>query len=463
MGKNRGIQTYSGKNIVVLGMAKSGAAVARLLHEFGAQVTVNDVKDRKDCHGAEDLEKMGVNVICGHHPDDLIHPGVDLVVKNPGIPYTITPVQQALQIGIPIVTEIEVAYQISDAPIIAITGSNGKTTTTTLTGEILKAGGLKPVVAGNIGTVLSEKALEARPDQVLVSELSSFQLKGTDAFKPAIACLLNIYEAHLDYHGSMEDYIDSKMNIFRRQAKSDVAILNRDQKMLRELASQVPSRLFWFSRQEEVERGAFVKEKKIIYRDEQGTDHHVMDVHDIRMPGDHSLENVLAAVAIAGVAGVRPEVMKQVIASFKGVEHRIEFVDRINEVDYYNDSKATNPRATMTGLKAFDRPVVWIAGGLDRGIAFMDMTGVVSEKVRALITYGESAPKLDRMGKQAGIDERHLVDNVEEAVLLASRIARPGEVVLLSPACASWDMYTSFEERGRIFKQAVHNLRTSLS
>ncbi len=455
---DKGIAAYGGKNIVVLGMAKSGAAVSRLLRRFGADVTINDRKPRSECPEAADLEELGITVICGDHPDGLINEDVDLVVKNPGIPYHVTPVEQAIKLGIPVITEVEVAYQISDAPIIGITGSNGKTTTTTLVWEILKEAGMKPVVAGNIGTVLSEQTVKAREDQVIVAELSSFQLKGTFQFAPKIACILNIYEAHLDYHGSMEDYIDSKSNIFRHQFSGDVTVFNHDSALLRQLKEQVHGQLSWFSRTTEVERGAFVRDGQIVYRDQEGKIIDILPLNQIRLPGEHNAENVLAAVTISCEQGVSPDVIRRVIKRFEGVEHRLEYVEEIGGVKYYNDSKATNPNAAMTAINAFDRPVIWIAGGLDRGIDFSSMKETVAEKVKAVIAYGESASRIMSMSAGAGVKARHQVKDVAEAVHFATTIAGNGDIVLLSPACASWDMYSSFEERGRIFKQAVHNL-----
>lgn len=464
MGFEQGKQKYAGQNIVILGMAKSGAAVARLLAGFGARVTVNDSKQREECgeEVAAGLEQLRITVICGSHPDDVINSEVDLVVKNPGIPYHIPPVQKAIQLGIPMITEVEVAWQISDAPFIGITGSNGKTTTTTLVGEILAAADRHPVVAGNIGTVLCKKAVQAKNHEILVAELSSFQLKGTRDFSPKIACILNIYEAHQDYHGGMEDYIRSKMNLFLQQKPGDITILNRDCPVLSGLASQVPAQLMWFSRTQEVEWGTFVRESKLFYRDQKGKEHFIIDIPRIGIPGGHNLENVLAAAAIACAAGVPASVIGRVVAAFRGVEHRLEFVAEMNGVNYYNDSKATNPRATIQGLLAFEQPVILIAGGLDRGIDFHELVPLLAEKVKILVTYGQTAHILQKAGQQAGIDQSITVHNVKEAVIHASRMATEGDIVLLSPACASWDMHRSFEERGSIFKEAVHNLKTSL-
>ncbi|WP_035099467.1 UDP-N-acetylmuramoyl-L-alanine--D-glutamate ligase [Aneurinibacillus terranovensis] len=463
---------YSGKKIVILGLAKSGAAVAKLVQRCGAEVIVNDKKSREESPEAAELEKLGITVICGEHPEDLINQTIDLVIKNPGIPYSILPVEKAISLGIPVVTEIEIAYELSDAPIIGITGSNGKTTTTTLVGEILHNGGLSPVVAGNIGTVLSEQAVSVKSDQILVAELSSFQLKGTRAFHPAIACLLNVYDAHLDYHKTKEDYIHSKMKLFANQCPEDVAVLNYDNNVCRMASRQIKSTLLWFSLGEPVEQGSYIDNGFVMWkRPEAGSlaermahtplIEKIIAVDDIALPGSHNLENVLASVCIAKAAGVDAEKIAGILRTFTGVEHRLEFVTEVEGVKYYNDSKATNPEAATRALRAFSAPIVLIAGGLDRGIDFKELVPVFSERVKGIIVYGQTAEKLSARAREAGINNIKCVDTVTDAVAAAHLMAQAGDIVLLSPACASWDMYKSFEERGSMFKQSVHKLKTS--
>ncbi|GAX91008.1 UDP-N-acetylmuramoyl-L-alanine--D-glutamate ligase [Effusibacillus lacus] len=449
---------YQGKNVLVLGLARSGAAVARLLNKHGARVVANDQKERESFGDVPDeLGKLGIEVICGGHPEGIVSPNLDLLVKNPGIPYTAAPIQQALALGIPIVTEVEVAYQFAKAPIIGITGSNGKTTTTTLTGEILKAAGLNPVVAGNIGTALSEIVEEVRADQWLVAELSSFQLLGTDTFRPRIGALLNLYKAHLDYHGTMEEYIAAKSRLFRNQAENDVAVLNADQPAVMELANSLQGRIFPFSIRKRLEEGVFVKDESIIVRS-SGQDVPVCRLNDIPIKGAHNLENVLAATAIAYSAGASPGSIREGIRGFKGVEHRLEFVAEKNGVTYYNDSKATNAEAATRAITSFSNPVVLIAGGLDRGTDFAELIPVFQKHVKAIVTLGQSADKLAAAAEKAGVLTRFKAGSIEEAVSIAANAAETGDSVLLSPACASWDMYSSFEERGRIFKDAVHTM-----
>ncbi len=455
-------ELYSGKKIVILGLAKSGVAIAKIMKNAGATVVVNDRKPEEECQGVAELRGLGIPVICGSHPDDLIDASIDLLIKNPGIPYGISPIEKALELGIPVVTEVEIAYQISPAPIIGITGSNGKTTTTTLVGLILEEGGRSPVVAGNIGTVLSEQAVNIQSKQVFVAELSSFQLKGTQTFRPWIGCLLNVYNAHLDYHKTKEDYVHSKRNLFVNQTAEDIAVFNYDNSYCRDMAEGLKSKVLWFSLTQEVEQGSFLKEGKICFRHAlDGEIEEIIPIENIALPGEHNLENVLAAVTITRAAGVSSQVIQQVLTTFTGVEHRLEFVGEVDGVKYYNDSKATNPEAASRAIRSFKQPIVLIAGGLDRGIDFKELIPHFQNRVKTLLTYGQTAEILLKRGEDAGIKNLIRVDNVNDAVAKAHQVAEGGEVVLLSPACASWDMYTSFEERGSMFKQSVHKLKTS--
>lgn len=467
---------YRGEEVVVLGLAKSGVQVAKVLHERGAVVTVNDKKERDQSPEASELESLGICVICGGHPDDLIHEGVSLVIKNPGIPYTAPPVQQALQLGIEVVTEVEVAYRLCAAPMIGITGSNGKTTTTTWVGQMLEAAGMNPIVAGNIGTPLCQAAQEATEDNWMVVELSSFQLKGTETFRPKVGCLLNIAETHLDYHGTMKDYVDSKAKLFANQVESDTAVLNWDDPFCRELVPYVKATILPFSVSEELAQGVFVSpsyitgqdddlNRHILYRDVEGKETVIAEVDSIGLPGRFNVENALAACAIAIAAGADPALLGEVLTSFRGVEHRLEYVSDKAGAAYYNNSKATNSKATIMALNSFKKPVVLIAGGLDRGSDYMELLPVLSGRVKALVALGQTRDKLIHVAQLAGLKRIISVDNgesaaavLEQAVQEASALAEEGDVVLLSPACASWDMFSSYEERGRIFKEAVHNL-----
>jgi UDP-N-acetylmuramoylalanine--D-glutamate ligase len=448
---------FQGARVIVLGLAKSGVAVAKRLHRLGAQIVANDRKNRNQCPEAEELELYGISVICGEHPLELLDQPVDLIVKNPGIPYHIPFLQQAQRLQIPIVTEVEIASRLSPIKTIAITGSNGKTTTTTLVGEMLRAAEIDRVVAGNIGTALSDVEVVENDPRWLVAELSSFQLKGTYQFHPRIAALLNIYPAHLDYHQTMEDYIASKARLFQNQGPEDVAVLNYDHPLCVEMQAKTKAQVVWFSREQEVDRGVFVRQGQMVARlgKQEET---ILAVEELRLPGDVNLENALAATAIAWSAGAKVPAIQEVLRTFTGVEHRLEYVRTVDGVAYYNDSKATNAQAATKALESFTQPVVWIAGGLDRGVDFHELVPVLRKHVKAAVFYGQTSDCLTARAKEAEIEQVLQASEMSEAVALSAKLAAAGDVVLLSPACASWDQYTSFEERGRIFKQAVHTL-----
>ncbi|AIG27803.1 UDP-N-acetylmuramoyl-L-alanine--D-glutamate ligase [Brevibacillus laterosporus] len=450
---------YKGKLVVVLGLAKSGVAVAKLLHRFGAIVIVNDQKTREEATGYEELEELGVQVITGGHPDDLISKDVALVVKNPGIPYESKPVQQALAMSIPVITEVELAYRLSKAPLIGITGSNGKTTTTTLVGLILHAASVDAIVGGNIGTVLCSLAEEMKPDQYLVAELSSFQLMGTDTFRPHIATILNLYPAHLDYHHSFEEYTKAKCKIFANQTEEDYAVLPYDHEPVMKVCQNIRAKVFYVSIKQEVPCGAFIKDGIVYFKNEDGKLDEIMKATEISLPGEFNQENALAAIVMSKLAGADYDAMKHVLRSFSGVEHRLEYVDTIAGVKYYNNSKATNSEAAIRGIEAFKEPVVLIAGGLDRGVDFAELVPPLKNKVKAIITYGQTSPILQKRAEEAGIELRFAVDTVDSAVKQAAAIAEANDVVLLSPACASWDMFPSYEVRGSMFKDSVHKLK----
>jgi len=470
-------EQYRGRQVVVLGLAKSGVQVAKTLHHYGAIVTVNDRKTREESPEASELEALGISVVCGGHPDGLISPSVELVVKNPGIPYSAPPVVQALELGIDVVTEVEVAYHLSQAPIIGITGSNGKTTTTTWIGKMLDAAGLHPIVAGNIGTPLCEAAEQAAEENWLVAELSSFQLKGTEDFKPKVAVLLNVAETHLDYHGSIEDYVASKAKLFANQTTDDIAVVNWDDPVCRELVPHLKARLIPFSMTEELRtESVFVTpsyiagvedelERTVVYRDTDGHISTIITVEEIGLPGRFNVEDALAAIAASIAAGAESELLAEPLRAFKGVEHRLEFVEVKHGVTYYNNSKATNGKATIMALGALDKPIVLIAGGLDRGSDYMELLPSFEKNVKAVVALGQTKEKIAKVAQLAGLTDIVIVDNVDsaastlrKAISQAAELASPGDIVLLSPACASWDMFSSYEERGRIFKEAVHTL-----
>jgi UDP-N-acetylmuramoylalanine--D-glutamate ligase len=445
---------YQQRQVLVIGLAKSGFAAAKLLHELGANVTVNDQKTFEENKEAQQLEQMGIRVICGGHPLELLDEPFDLVVKNPGIPYTNPMVKKAMEKGLPVVTEVELAYHISEAPFIGITGSNGKTTTTTLIFEMLREGEKRPLLAGNIGMVACEVAKKAEAGNWLVTELSSFQLAGIRDFRPRISVLLNIFDAHLDYHGTKEAYAQAKANIFKNQTNEDYAVINADDELVMQLAEDIHAQKIPFSTTKALDRGAYIKDGFIYWNNEA-----VIAVGDIVLPGKHNLENILAAVSVAKLAGVDNKAISQVLTTFTGVKHRLQYVATIDGRKFFNDSKATNILATQKALSAFEKDaVILLAGGLDRGNEFDDLLPYL-HNVKAIILFGQTAPKIARVAKQAGIETIEYVDNVEKAVPVAYQLSEPGDVILLSPACASWDQYKTFEQRGDIFINAVHKLK----
>lgn len=461
---------YRGKKVIVLGLARSGQAVARCFHAHGARVIVNDIKERKQCPEADELEAQGIDVICGSHPPDLIDRDTALVVKNPGIPYRIPPVKQALESGIEVVTEVEVAWHLTDSPIIAVTGSNGKTTTTTWIGELFTQAGREVTVAGNIGTPLCEAVQNGHPDWI-VAELSSFQLKGTRDFRPRISCLLNIVETHLDYHGTMEDYVDSKARLFANQTENDQVVYNWDDPACRRLVEPVRAEHVPFSMSESLPLGAYLLTDDrgvewIAVRGENGKEERVVRVDELAVPGRHNVQNALAVAAVSIAAKVEMEPLREALRRFRGVEHRLELFLEKNGIRFFNNSKATNPAATEVALSAFEQPVVLIAGGMDRGADFTTLQSSLKNRVKALIALGETREMLARVAEKAGVPAVKRIEAetaekaMEEAVQAAIAEAESGDVVLLSPCCASWDMFPSFEERGRMFKQYVHTLIT---
>jgi UDP-N-acetylmuramoylalanine--D-glutamate ligase len=449
---------YADKNILILGLGKSGVAAAKLLHHQGARVIVNDKKNIEHVENeVSELKKLGIEVIVGYHPENLINNKLDLIVKNPGIPYQIQPLIDAISKDIPIITEIELAYKLIDVEYIGITGSNGKTTTTSLVGEILCNAGLNPVVGGNIGTPLSEIVLNEGPlllQRPIVLELSSFQLQGIQDFRCHIAAILNIYETHLDYHGNLENYMDAKNNIFRNQQPTDYLILNGDQSLYRDYYKRIKSDIIYCSSNNAKQNGFVVDNGEIVYRTEYQKNP-ICSLNEILIPGKHNIENALFASAISVLKGVPFNIIRNTLINFKGVEHRIEYVGTFKGARFYNDSKATNQQATIRALESFRGNIILIAGGLDRGNDFNELIPTMYDRVKALIVLGETANKLRDAGEKAGIKYIINVNNLEEAVIESKNLAKTDDIILLSPACASWDMFSSFEERGSMYKKYI--------
>lgn len=448
-------EKYEEKNILVLGLARSGKNAALLLHQLGAKVTVNDAKDLSDDPDAQELEELGINVVSGGHPENLLDEKIDFLIKNPGIRYDNPIIEKALAQKIPILTDVELAYEVCEGTLVAITGTNGKTTTTMMLTEVMntdrKKG--KAFAAGNIGFPASEVVQKVTSEDELIMEMSSFQLMGTQHFRPSIAVFTNIYSAHLDYHSSREEYVQAKMNITKNQKETDWFIYNWDLPELRKLSEESPAQLVPFSRHERMENGVYVLDGTIYFRNEP-----VMEREDVALPGEHNLENALAAIAAAKLLGKTNKQIQDCLSRFSGVKHRMQFVLEHENRKVYNDSKATNTLATIQALQGFNQPIVLLAGGLDRGQTFEDLVPVLKEHVKAMIVFGETASTLIKAGEKAGVKTIRKVADVTASVPEAFEVSESGDVILFSPACASWDQYDSFEKRGDAFIESVNKL-----
>ena len=430
-----------GKNVLVLGLAKSGYEAAKLLTRLGANVVVNDGKDLSQDSHAKDLENIGVKVIGGEHPLSLLD-NEPIIFKNPGIPYTVPILQEAQERGLKILTEVELSYLISEAPIIGVTGTNGKTTVTSLIGDIFQKSRLVGRMSGNIGYVASKVAQEVTKDDYLVTELSSFQLLGIEQYKPHIAIITNIYSAHLDYHETLDNYQNAKKQIYKNQDEHDYLICNYHQRHLIESES-LKAKTLYFSTQQEVD-GIYIKDGYIVFKGFR-----IIHTDDLVLPGEHNLENILAAVLAALLAGVPVNAIIASLTTFSGIEHRLQYIGTNKTNKYYNDSKATNTLATQFALNSFNQPIIWLCGGLDRGNGFDELIPYM-ENVRVMITFGETQEKFVKLGESQGKYVIKAID-IKDAVNKIQDIIEPNDVVLLSPACASWDQYNTFEERGQQF------------
>ena len=446
------IDQFKNKKVLVLGLAKSGESAARLLDKLGAIVTVNDGKPFEENPAAQSLLEEGIKVVTGGHPLELLDEDFALMVKNPGIPYSNPMIEKALAKGIPVLTEVELAYLISDAPIIGITGSNGKTTTTTMVAEVLTAGGQNGLLSGNIGFPASQVATTATKNDTLVMELSSFQLMGIETFHPEIAVITNLMPTHIDYHGSFEEYVAAKWNIQNNMTKTDFLVLNFNQTLAKELASKTQATVVPFSTQERVD-GAYLEGNVLMFRGEA-----IMAADELGVPGSHNVENALATIAVAKLRGIENQVIKEILAGFGGVKHRLQYVGEMNHVKFYNDSKSTNILATQKALSGFENSkVILIAGGLDRGNEFDELIPDI-QGLKKMIILGESAVRVKRAAAKADVSYIDATD-VKDATRKAFAEAQAGDIILLSPANASWDMYPNFEVRGDEFITTFEELK----
>ena len=441
-----------GKRILVVGLGKSGVASALFLQARGARVTVSDTKAEEQLRQEiPALLDKGITVESGGHGERTFR-DQDLIVLSPGVPVDVPLVGQARARGVPVIGEIELASRFLKGHLVAITGSNGKTTTTTLAGEVISMGGYETLVGGNIGTPAISLVEESTSDTYNVLEVSSFQLETIESFHPEIAVILNITPDHLDRHRSFHAYVAAKARIFEQQQKRDFAVLNAGDPTCLQLADQVRAETRWFSRTGEVKSGAYVKEGKIFWKDDSG-ELEVMPVSEIPLKGAHNLENVLAAVCVGSLVGVERHRIRRAVQEFKAVEHRLEFVASVNGVEYYNDSKATNVDATLKALESFPSGIHIILGGKDKGSDYSVLSPLLKARARRVYTIGAAAEKI--ASQIQGACEIVSAETLEAAVRKAAESATAGEVVLLAPACASFDQFENYEHRGRVFKEAV--------
>lgn len=446
----------SGKNILVLGYAMTGKSVAHFLLENGANVTINDRSDLMSDESIHELLNLGAKVVGNGHPIELLDEPIDFIVKNPGIPYHNELLSVALNRGIAIYTDVELFSWFNLGKLVGITGSNGKTTTTTLVNEILKNSSLTSHLAGNIGIPTLSVLPNVNKEDIVVMELSSFQLMGTEQFRPHIAAITNIFEAHLDYHGSREEYIKAKLKLISNQVAEDYLVINADDAELLILTENANAKKVLFARvniTEEIKKnGAYYQDSGLYFKEER-----IVDVDDIQIPGEHNIENILAAIAVTKLLGIDNETISSTIAHYQGVPYRIQPIGEFGGVAYYNDSKATNPTATITALSSFNQPIVYIGGGLDRGIGFDELLPHL-DNVKIACLYGESKYLMEKTFRKANI-KTIIVDTLVEATASAIKEAESGDIVLLSPSCASWDQFKSYEVRGALFTELVSQLK----
>ncbi|WP_395392205.1 UDP-N-acetylmuramoyl-L-alanine--D-glutamate ligase [Fructilactobacillus sanfranciscensis] len=448
------INDYKDKNVLVFGAGLSGTNAAKLLIKLGANVTLTDAKPASEIADFDELVKAGVKVVAGKSPLSLLD-NVDLMVKNPGINYDVPLVKAAEDKKIPVIVEIELAGEIANAKLIGVTGSNGKTTTTTMIAEMLNTGNEKGKAyrAGNIGISATKVAEKATSNDEIVMELSSFMLLGIITFHPHIAVITNIFENHLDYHKTRENYINAKMQITKNQTADDYLVMNFDREEWRKLSKRSKAKVVPFSVKGNYEDGAYQRDGKLYFRDE-----YIMKAKDIRIPGEQNVENALAAIAVARLSGVSATEIVKVLKNFGGVRHRNQFVLSSNGRDFYNDSKATDIEATQMAIEGFKKPIILLAGGLDRGYTFEKLEPDFKKHLNGIVLFGETAQLLKDSAQKAGVPQIKVVDNLDEAVPVAYEMSKPGEIVLLSPANASWDQFPSFEIRGDQYIKDVEKL-----
>ena len=446
-----------GKKVLLVGLAKTGISTIKCLAKYGADITVNDIKteDQLEEIIAEIKDIDGIKYILGHHPENISD--IDMVVVSPGVPLDLPFIKKVIEENKELIGEVELAYELANKPyFVGITGTNGKTTTTSLTGEIFEKAGKETYVVGNIGNPVIDAVQAANEGASFVTELSSFQLESIKDFRPNVSAVLNITEDHMNRHHTMENYIDAKARVFMNQDKENFCVLNYDDELTRALAEKCNANVVFFSRLEKLEKGVYVENGDIIIDINEKIN--LMKVCELSLPGGHNLENCMAAAAMAYVSGIDIEVIREVLKTFKAVEHRLEFVKEVEGVKYVNDSKGTNPDSTIKAVQAYENPIILIAGGYDKGSTYDELLETAKKNVKTLVLLGQTADKIEEAARRIGFTDIHRVEDMKEAVKTCHDIAKEGDIVLLSPACASWGMYKNFEVRGKDFKDNVNNL-----
>lgn len=447
----------TGKKVLVFGSGISGIGAVKLLEDHGAEVILYDGNDKLDKVAMKEQLGDGVKaeIILGEFPEKLIDT-LDIAVLSPGVPTDLPVVNAMRDKKVAVIGEVELAYAFGKGDVLAITGTNGKTTTTTLLGEIMKAYKEHTYVVGNIGNPYTVAARQMEEDAVAVAEMSSFQLESIVTFRPKVSAILNFTPDHLNRHHTMEAYVNAKKNIAKNQTAEDYCILNYEDERTREFGEHIDAQVIYFSSRQKLEKGIYLDNGNMIYKNPEEV--LVCNVDELQLLGMHNYENYMVAVAMAAVYGVPMDIIRKVIRAFKGVEHRIEYVTEKNGVVYYNDSKGTNPDAAIKGIQAMNRRTVLLGGGYDKGSEFTEWINAFDGKVKKLILIGATKEKIAADAEKCGFHDYVFADTFEEAVLLAAKTAESGEAVLLSPACASWGMFPNYEVRGDEFKRIVNSL-----
>ncbi len=445
-------------NVLVIGLGISGVSTIKALDRLGAIIWVTDSKKEEELKEVLlALDGIPIRKYLGVRDVDLS--SIDLIIKSPGVAPHISIIQKAINMGIEVISDIELSYRLKLSDnFIAITGTNGKTTTTTLVGEVFKAANFNTHIVGNIGKGILGELIQSQKEDIFVIEASSFQLEHTKYFRPKVSLILNLAPDHIDWHGSFENYIDSKKKIFKNQAKDDFVVLNYDDPILRSFKDEVNGRIIWFSTNEKLDEGIYIDGEDIIINNGKEIIN-FMPCSEVKILGRHNLENILGCIGICISLGLDLDILRRSISSFKGVEHRMEFVIEKKGIKFYNDSKGTNPEASIKAIEAIPAPIILIAGGYDKSSNFDELVDSFKDKVKYMILLGQTKYDIKASADKYNFKDYYLVESLDEAVRLSYELGNKGDNILLSPACASWDMFSNFEERGRLFKEAVFKLR----